>query len=43
MKKLLVIICSARGLALLYSEVGSDLYDHEISILWENKFNEENN
>ena len=34
---------SARGLALLYSEVGSDLYDTEKSILWENKFNEEIN
>ena len=34
---------SARGLALLYSEVGSHLYDTEKSILWENKFNEEIN
>ena len=34
---------SERGLALLYSEVGSDLYDTEKSILWENKFNEEIN
>ena len=34
---------SARGLALIYSEVGSHLYDTEKSILWENKFNEEIN
>ena len=37
------VVWSARGLALLYGEVGSDLYDPEKSILWENKFNEENN
>ena len=37
------VIWSARGLALLYGEVDSDLYDSEKSILWENKFNEENN
>ena len=37
------VIWSARGLALLYSEFGSYLYDTEKSILWENKFNEENN
>ena len=37
------VIWSARGLALLYGEVGSDLYNSEKSILWENKFNEENN
>ena len=34
---------SARGLALLYGEVGSYLYDTEKSILWESKFNEEIN
>ena len=34
---------SARGLALLYSEVDSHLYDTEKSTLWENKFNEEIN
>ena len=37
------VVWSARGLALLYGEVGSDLYNPEKSILWENKFNEENN
>jgi len=37
------VVWSARGLALLYGEVGSDLYNREKSILWENKFNEENN
>ena len=34
---------SARGLAIIYGEVGSHLYDTEKSILWENKFNEEIN
>ena len=37
------VVWSARGLALLYGEVGSVLYNPEKSILWENKFNEENN
>ena len=37
------VVWSARGLALLYGEIGSDLYNPEKSILWENKFNEENN
>ena len=37
------VVWSARGLALLYGEAGSDLYNPEKSILWENKFNEENN
>ena len=37
------VVWSARGLALLYGEVGSDLYNPEKSILWENKFNEEIN
>ena len=37
------VVWSARGLALLYGEVGSDLYNPDKSILWEDKFNEENN
>ena len=37
------VVWSARGLALLYGEVDSDLYNPEKSILWETKFNEENN
>ena len=37
------VVWSAHGLALLYGEVGSDLYNSEKSFLWENKFNEENN
>ena len=37
------VIWSARGLALLYGEVDSYLYDTEKSILWENKFDEEIN
>ena len=37
------VVWSARGLALLYGEDGSDLYNSEKSTLWENKFNEENN
>ena len=37
------VIWSARGLALLYGDIGSELYNPEKSILWEKKFNEENN
>ena len=37
------VIWSARGLALLYNDIDSDLYNPEKSVLWENKFNEENN
>ena len=37
------VVWSARGLALLYGEVDSELYNPEKSILWETKFNEENN
>ena len=37
------VIWSARGLALLYGEIGSDLYNPDKSILWENKFNDEIN
>ncbi len=37
------VVWSARGLALLYGEVGSDLYNIEKSIIWENRFYEKNN
>ena len=37
------VLWSARGLALLYGDIDSDLYNPEKSIVWEKKFNEENN